>query len=113
MSTKYKRQRRPKPEWNAESVKALREFLNLTQQELSEQLGVRQQTVSEWEVGLHYPRGASVTVLNLVAERAQFKYGEKRALAAAPADSGQSTGTTTYPRLRKSRKRRTTEKSAS
>jgi len=77
MGVKYKRSRRQKPAWAADSVKALRVHLDLTQQELSEQLGVRQQTVSEWEVGLHYPRGASVTVLNMIAERAQFKYGAR------------------------------------
>ena len=34
------------------------------------ELGVRQQTVSEWEVGLYTPRGASRRVLSMVAEQA-------------------------------------------
>jgi DNA-binding transcriptional regulator YiaG len=33
-------------------------------------LGVRQQTVSEWETGLHRPRGASLHMLSIVKERA-------------------------------------------
>ncbi len=32
-------------------------------------LGVRQQTVSEWETGLHAPRGASRRMLSIVAEQ--------------------------------------------
>jgi DNA-binding transcriptional regulator YiaG len=60
--------------WNAERVRALRAHLGLTQQQLSGELGTRQQTISEWERGLYRPRGASRTVLNLIAERAGFKY---------------------------------------
>ncbi len=41
---------------------------------MADELGVRQQTVSEWEVGAYEPRGASRTVLSLVAERAGFRY---------------------------------------
>ena len=37
-------------------------------------MGTRQQTVSEWEVGMYQPRGASVTLLSIIAERAKFKY---------------------------------------
>jgi len=48
--------------------------LGLTQRELAERMGTRQQTVSEWEVGMYQPRGASVTLLSIIAERAKFKY---------------------------------------
>jgi len=48
--------------------------MGLTQRELAETLGTRQQTISEWEKGLYRPRGASSTLLTIVAERAQFKY---------------------------------------
>ncbi len=65
--------------WDAAKVKALREHLGLTQTEMSEELGVRQQTISEWECGLYQPRGPSVKLLSLVAERAKFKYGEEKA----------------------------------
>ena len=61
-------------EWDRERIRALRQYLGLTQQALSEQLGTRQQTISEWEIGLYKPRGASSTLLSIVAERSQFKY---------------------------------------
>ena len=48
--------------------------MGLTQRELAERLGTRQQTISEWEKGLYQPRGASSTLLTIVAERAQFEY---------------------------------------
>ncbi|MFQ6014820.1 MAG: helix-turn-helix domain-containing protein [Anaerolineae bacterium] len=73
-------QGRRKIEWNAKTVKALREHMGLTQKKLSEQLGTRQQTISEWETGMYKPRGATVTLLNIIAERADFIYeteGEK------------------------------------
>jgi DNA-binding transcriptional regulator YiaG len=47
----------------------------LTQEELAAELGVRQQTVSEWETGAYRPRGASERLLTIVAERAGFTYG--------------------------------------
>ena len=66
-----------KYEWDSEKVKALREYLGFTQTQFAQELGILQQTVSQWECGYHYPKGASVKVLNLVAEKAKFKYGEK------------------------------------
>ncbi len=71
------RKRRRRPAWGGERVRALREQLRLTQQELAEELNVRQQTVSEWETGQYRPRGASERLLSLVAERASFRYGEQ------------------------------------
>jgi DNA-binding XRE family transcriptional regulator len=67
-------QKGPKTDWPAARVRALRRHLIRTQAELASELGVRQQTVSEWETGLYQPRGASRTLLNLVAERANFAY---------------------------------------
>jgi DNA-binding transcriptional regulator YiaG len=61
-------------QWDSASIQALRRHLGLTQQELSEKLGTRQQTISEWEVGMYRPRGASATLLSMVAEKARFKY---------------------------------------
>ena len=76
MPTKTKRPpRKKKYEWDASKVKALREHLQLTQTAMSEELGVRQQTVSEWETGMYAPRGASAKLLTILAERAKFKYG--------------------------------------
>ena len=61
-------------EWDAERVRALRRHLKMTQEELGADLGTRQQTISEWETGMYRPRGTSVTLLNMVAERAGFRY---------------------------------------
>ena len=55
-------------------MQALRKHLASTQGEMAEELGVRQQTVSEWETGAYQPKGASVTLLSIVAERAGFHY---------------------------------------
>ena len=60
--------------WNGELVKGLRRHLGLSQKELAKELGVRQQTVSEWERGIYEPRRATSKYLNLVAERAGFVY---------------------------------------
>jgi DNA-binding transcriptional regulator YiaG len=66
--------------WNSGMIKALRQHMSLSQGELAEQLGVRQQTVSEWETGAYVPSRASSKHLGLVAERAGFAYdaGEER-----------------------------------
>ena len=58
------------PEWHAEAVRNLRYQLRLTQREMAQHLGVRQQTVSDWETGVYAPRGASRRVLSMVAEQA-------------------------------------------
>jgi DNA-binding transcriptional regulator YiaG len=63
-----------KTTWNGERVKALRGHLRMTQQGLAAEMGIRQQTVSEWETGLYQPRGASERLLSLIAERAEFVY---------------------------------------
>jgi DNA-binding transcriptional regulator YiaG len=64
--------------WQAERIAALRRALGLTQAEFAARLGVRQQTVSEWETGRYEPRGASIRVLGMLAE----------SRAAWPADEG-------------------------
>jgi len=60
--------------WDATSVRALRRHMKLSQEELAAELGTRQQTVSEWETGRYRPRGASATLLGIIAERAEFEY---------------------------------------
>ena len=60
--------------WAAEKVRELRQHLGLTQGEMAQEMGTRQQTISEWERGVYRPRGTSCTVLNIIAERAGFKY---------------------------------------
>jgi DNA-binding transcriptional regulator YiaG len=64
----------PKPLWTAKKIKNLRVQLKLTQQELADEIGTRQQTISEWETGMYEPRGATARLLTIVAERANFKY---------------------------------------
>ncbi len=63
-----------RPQWDSEYILALRRHLGLTQRELAERMGTRQQTISEWEKGMYKPRGASSTLLSIIAERAQFEY---------------------------------------
>lgn len=55
--------------WDAQRIRALRERLALSQRQFADELGVRQQTVSEWETGAYQPRGASARMLRHVAER--------------------------------------------
>jgi DNA-binding transcriptional regulator YiaG len=71
MSNQYKAD--PK-KWNSGRIQALRLHMGLTQRELSEKLGTRQQTISEWETGMYRPRGASATLLSIIAEQAKFDY---------------------------------------
>ena len=63
-----------KNRWDAGTIQALRRHLGLTQTEMSEKLGTRQQTISEWETGIYEPRGASAKLLSIVAEETKFKY---------------------------------------
>lgn len=65
-----------KREWPPDDVSTLRYRLGASQQELARVLGVRQQTVSDWETGLHAPQGASRRLLSMVAEQ-RGEYGAK------------------------------------
>lgn len=77
----------PRPTWHARRLRALRRHLNMTQQQMARELGTRQQTISEWETGIYRPRGTSVTLLSIIAERAAFPYQALPKGEAAP-DSG-------------------------
>ena len=72
--TKPKRRRQVKYTWQPEAIRALREHMGLTQREMADELEVRQQTISEWETGLHTPHRSTQKTLNMVAERAGFQY---------------------------------------
>ena len=62
------------PGWDAGRIKALREHLDMSQAVMAGQMGIRQQTVSEWELGQYEPRGASARLLSIIADRSGFKY---------------------------------------
>ncbi|MBI2830804.1 MAG: helix-turn-helix transcriptional regulator [Chloroflexi bacterium] len=68
------RKKAGRAQWDSGKIRALRQHLGLTQTELAGRLGTRQQTISEWEKGMYQPRGASSTLLAIVAEQAKFKY---------------------------------------
>jgi DNA-binding transcriptional regulator YiaG len=67
-------QKRQRIKWDGSGVRSLRQHMKLTQSQMAEELGTRQQTISEWETGMYRPRGTSATLLTMVAERAGFKY---------------------------------------
>jgi DNA-binding XRE family transcriptional regulator len=62
--------------WDRDLVRALRQHMELSQSRFAEELGVRQQTVSEWETGIYAPSRAMCKYLTLIAEQAGFTYGE-------------------------------------
>ena len=77
----YRFRRRPRPQpWTAERIAALRAGLGLSQVAFAEELGIRQQTVSEWETGRYQPRGATAHLLGMLAEsRAEYDATEPSA----------------------------------
>jgi DNA-binding transcriptional regulator YiaG len=67
--------------WDAETIKALREHMELTQSQFAEVLGVRQQTVSEWEQGVYAPKRATSKHLTRVAEGVALAFPKSRTRA--------------------------------
>ncbi|OGO17525.1 MAG: hypothetical protein A2Z14_00950 [Chloroflexi bacterium RBG_16_48_8] len=61
--------------WTGSMVRALRVYLGFSQVELSEMLGVRQQTISEWENQIYMPTRSRSKHLHMVAEKAGFDFG--------------------------------------
>lgn len=74
--TGYKVQSLGSVQWNRDLIKALRLHMSLTQGQMAQELGVRQQTVSEWENGIYAPTRATSKHLDLVAEQVGFTYKE-------------------------------------
>ncbi|NJN85083.1 MAG: helix-turn-helix domain-containing protein [Leptolyngbyaceae cyanobacterium SL_7_1] len=64
-------------QWNGELVRGLRRHMGLTQKEFAEELGVQQQTVSDWETNTYDPKRSMSKFLTIVAERAGFTYREE------------------------------------
>jgi hypothetical protein len=58
--------------WTGSMIRALRMHLDISQAELSDIIGVRQQTISEWENHVYLPTRSRSKHLNIVAERAGF-----------------------------------------
>ena len=82
------------PGWDQGRVRALRVHLGYTQGEMAREMGVRQQTISEWETGLYRPRGSSSTLLHIIAERAGFRYSTGSGPAGPPQISPTETSLT-------------------
>lgn len=76
----FRRRARLKPSalkaerWSGGMVRMLRRELQLSQAELAARLGVRQQTISEWERGCYQPTRSRSMHLALVAEKARKRY---------------------------------------
>jgi hypothetical protein len=62
--------------WNADMIRALRDHLGVNQADMAALLGVRQQTVSEWETSAYSPTRARSKHLSMVAEQAEFSFEE-------------------------------------
>jgi DNA-binding transcriptional regulator YiaG len=60
--------------WTGAQIKALRQHMDLSQAKFAEVLGVRQQTVSEWEQGDYTPTRATSKHLTRVAREARYPY---------------------------------------
>ncbi len=59
--------------WQQDAIRALRKHMSLTQMEFAEQMGVRRQTVSEWENGVYEPDRSTSKFFELLAKHAQFE----------------------------------------
>lgn len=60
--------------WTGQQIKTMREFAGWSQQELADRLAVRQQTISDWEVGNHVARRSMSKMLQMIAEEIGFPY---------------------------------------
>jgi DNA-binding transcriptional regulator YiaG len=59
--------------WQQDAIKALRKHMGLTQSEFSQEIGVRRQTVSEWENGAYDPDRSTTKFLELIAKQSDFQ----------------------------------------
>jgi DNA-binding transcriptional regulator YiaG len=60
-------------DWNGEAIKALRAYKGLNQEQFANELGVRRETVSEWENSKYEPDRSKRKLLNLIAKQAHFR----------------------------------------
>lgn len=62
--------------WNSDAIRALRKHMGMTQDQFAQEVGVRRQTVSEWENGKYEPDRPVTKLLGLIAEQADFTQQE-------------------------------------
>lgn len=55
--------------WTPATIKTLRKAMGLTQARFAQELGVRRQTVSEWETGVYEPERSTAKHLERIAEQ--------------------------------------------
>lgn len=60
--------------WDGQMIHALRKSMDMNQSEFADVLGVRQQTISEWENDVYLPTRARSNHITMVAERRDFLY---------------------------------------
>lgn len=70
--------------WDGPKVRALRRHLGFTQSKMASHLGVRQQTISEWERDEHPTRRSSDRLLDYCATEFGFTYQEPKRLGRPP-----------------------------
>ncbi|MDG2989869.1 helix-turn-helix domain-containing protein [Candidatus Synechococcus calcipolaris G9] len=58
--------------WNADAIKALRIAKGLNQEQFASELGVRRETISEWENSKYEPDRSKCKLLNIVAKQVNF-----------------------------------------
>jgi len=59
--------------WDQQAIRALRKHMSLTQAKFATELGVRRQTVSEWENGVYEPDRSTAKHLERLAQQQKFE----------------------------------------
>lgn len=59
-------------EWNGKAIKALRAYKGLNQEQFANELGVRRETVSEWENSKYEPDRSKRKLFDMIAKQANF-----------------------------------------
>ncbi|MEA5447529.1 helix-turn-helix transcriptional regulator [Leptolyngbya sp. CCNP1308] len=59
-------------QWNGDAIKALRAYKGLNQEQFANELGVRRETVSEWENSKYEPDRSKRKLLAMIAKQANF-----------------------------------------
>ncbi len=64
--------------WDGQMIQALRKSMGMNQSEFADVLGVRQQTISEWETNVYLPTRARSNHITMVAERSDYFYNAEK-----------------------------------